>query len=123
MVWPRWKGPAVVSVFTIDTSTAVPVTPLLPELSVLFAVFGSNSAAVAVAVLPSARGAVSVAVTWIVVFARAAGEAIVHGSAEQPLPLTFVIVRFVGVSVTWIDVAVDGAALDMTSVQLIDGSG
>src|ERR1043165_4052627 len=116
MVWPRWNGPAVVSVFTIDTSTAVPVTPLLPVLSVLFAVFGSNSAAVAVALLSNAPAAVIVAVTLIVVFAPNARGASVHGSAGQPLPLTFVIVRFVGVSVTWIDVAVDGPVFATTSV-------
>src|ERR1043165_9229647 len=98
MVWPRWNGPAVVSVFTIDTSTAVPVTPLLPVLSVLFAVFGSNSAAVAVALLSNGRGGVIAAVSLMVLFRRHAREAIVPGRPDQPLPLTFVIVRFVGVS-------------------------
>ena len=52
-----------------------------------------------------------VAVTVIVVFALLARLAIVHGSAAQPLPETFVIDRFVGVSVTWMFVAVDGPAL------------
>jgi hypothetical protein len=36
----------------------------------------------------------------IVTFAPEAMLAIVHGSAAQPPPLTLVIVRFVGVSVT-----------------------
>jgi hypothetical protein len=52
-----------------------------------------------------------VAVTVIVALDPEARLGIVHGSAEQPPPLTFVIVRFVGVSVTWTDVAVDGPAL------------
>ena len=67
--------------------------------------------AVAVAELSNAPAAVIVAVTLIVVFAPEARLAIVHGSAEQPLPVTFVIVRFVGVSVTCIAVAVEGPAL------------
>src|SRR5436309_14362384 len=52
-----------------------------------------------------------------------ASEAIVHGSAAQPLPLTLPIERFVGVSVTWIDVAVDGPAFATTSVYEIDCPG
>ena len=60
--------------------------------------------------------ALIVAVTLIVVFAPEASEAIVQGSAAQPLPLTFVIVRLVGVSVTWMFVAVEGPPLATTSV-------
>src|ERR1051326_6060494 len=94
-------------------ATAVPP---LPVLSVLFAGTGSGSAAGAWALVSKARGVLIGAVTGMVVFALAASEAIVHGSAEQPLPLTLVMVRFVGESVTWIDVAVAGPALATTMV-------
>ena len=77
----------------------------------MFDGFGSLSAAVAVALLSKAPAALIVAVTVMVVFALLARLAIAHGSAAQPLPLTFVIDRFVGVSVTWMLVAVDGPAL------------
>src|SRR5258706_507728 len=90
--------------------------PLLTVLSVLLFVFGSISAGVAVAVLSKAPEAVMVAVTLMVVLAPEASEAMVHGRAAQPLPLTLVMVRFVGVSVTWMLVAVDGPALATTSV-------
>src|SRR5260221_442916 len=99
--------------------TLFPYTALFrsfPVLSVLLARFESDSAGVAVAVLSNAPAALIVAVTLIVVFAPEASEGIVHGSAAQPLPLTFVMVRFVGVSVTWMLVAVDGPALATRSV-------
>src|SRR5436305_11626914 len=108
-------GPAVVSVFTIATSAAAAAVPPLPVLSVLFARLESVSAGVAVAVLSKAPAAMIVAATLIVVFAPDASEAIVHGSAEQA-PLAVPMVMFVGVSVTWIDVAVDGPAFATTSV-------
>src|SRR5437870_3707042 len=97
------------AVFTMLRSTMIaPVVPPLPLLSMLFAlfgsnsfaVFGSNSVAVAVALLSNAPTAVIVAATLMVVFAPLTRLAIVQGSAAQPLPLTLVIVRFVGVSVT-----------------------
>src|SRR5450759_5347969 len=116
MDWPAWNGPEVVSVFTSETSTEAAAVPPLPVLSVLFAVFESNSAGVAVAVLSKAPAAVIVAVTVIVTFAPLASDAIVHGSAAQPPPVTFVIVMFVGVSVTWMLVAGDGPAFATTSV-------
>src|SRR5207253_10827069 len=94
--------------------------PLLPVLSVLLAVFGSGSVAVAVAVLSNAPTGLIVAVTVIVAFAPEASEAIVHGRAAQPPPVTFVIVRFVGVSVTCTDVAVEGPAFATTSVYTTD---
>ena len=72
--------------------------------------------AVAVALWSNVPGPLTVAVTVIVVFAFAASDPIVHGSAEQPLPLTFVMVMFVGVSVTLIDVAVDGPAFATVNV-------
>src|ERR1044071_5469074 len=116
MVWPAVNGPAVISVFVIETSAGgAPVVPPLPVLSVLLAVLLSCSAGVAVALLSNVPVAVIVAVTVMVVFAPEASEAIVHGNAVQA-PLTLVIVRFVGVSVTWIDVAVDGPAFAMVSV-------
>src|SRR5256885_150149 len=87
--------------------------PPLPVLSVLLAVLGSAAAAVAVVLLSKAPLAVMVAVTLMVPLAPLASEAMVHGSAEQA-PLTLVMVRFVGVSVTWIDVAVDGPAFATT---------
>src|SRR6266540_564815 len=114
--WPAWNGPAVTSVFVSETSTEAAAVPPLPALPVLLFVFESNSAGVAVAVLSKAPAALIVAVTLIVTFAPLASEAIVHGSAAQPPPLTFVIDRFVGVSVTWMFVAVDGPALATKSV-------
>src|SRR5947209_7434092 len=98
------------------STAAMPVVPPLPVESVLFARFGSDSTAVAVALLSKAPAAVMVAVTLIVVLEPEASDGIVHGRAEQPEPLTLVMVRWVGVSVTWIDVAVDGPPLAITSV-------
>src|SRR5437868_9233721 len=102
---PTVYGPAVVNVLTSETSADTPVA--LPALEVLLARFGSFSTGVAVALLLKGPAALIVAVTVIVVFPPGANDGIVNGSAAQPLPVTFVIVRFVGVSVTWIDVAVD----------------
>jgi len=62
--------------------------------------FGSPWVPVAVALLSNAPPVTMVAVTVIVVLAPEARLAMVHGRAAQPLPETFVIVRFVGVSVT-----------------------
>src|SRR5215203_2686026 len=108
MVCPIVNGPAVVSVFTTDTSADGPASPPLPMLSVLFEEFGSGSVALTVAVLLNGPAASMVAVTVIDAFAPDASDAIVHGSATQPAPLTFVMVRFAGVSVTWTFVAVFG---------------
>src|ERR1043166_9277813 len=109
------------AVLTIPTSTVcAPVAPPLPVLSVLLAGTGSGSAAEAVAPLSNEPVALIVAVTLTVTFAAGASVGIVHGSAAQPPPLTFVIVRCVGVSVTWMFVAADGPAFATTSVQLID---
>src|SRR5438067_1797738 len=99
MVWPAWNGPLVTSVFTMETSADAVAVPPLPVLSVLFAVFGSNSAGVAVAVLSNAPAAAIVAATLIVVFAPEPSEAIVHGSVAHA-PETVPMVMFVGVSVT-----------------------
>src|SRR3954452_15957558 len=116
MLWPAKKGPEVTSVFTTETSADDVAVPPLPVLSVLLPGTGSDSIPLALAVLSNAPAALIVAVTVIVAFAPAASVAIVHGSAAQPPPLTFVIVRFVGVSVTWMFVAVDGPAFATKSV-------
>src|SRR5947209_18199927 len=99
MDWPIVKGPEVVSVLTTETSAETPVRPPLPLLSVLFPVFGSGSFAEAVALLSNAPAALIVAVTLMITFAPEARVAIVHGSDAQA-PLTPVMVRLVGVSVT-----------------------
>src|SRR5216684_3996487 len=116
MAWPAVNGPEVMRVFTIETSAEAAAVPPLPVLSVLFARFVSNSAGVAVALLSNAPAAVILAVTVIVTFAPEARLAMVQGKAAQPPPVTFVMVIFVGVSVTWMLVAVDGPALATTRV-------
>src|SRR5215212_1765368 len=95
----------------MDTSAEAAAVPLLPALSVLFATFVSDSSGVAVAVLSNAPAALMVAVTLMVVLAPEARLAMVHGRAAQPEPLTLVMVRLDGVSVTWTLVAVEGPAL------------
>ena len=101
---------------TSETSALAPATPLLPVLSVLFGRFGSLSVADTVALLSNAPLALIVAVTVIVVFAPLARLGIVQGNAAQPPPLTFVIVRLVGVSVTCTLVAVEGPAFATNNV-------
>src|SRR5687768_5887103 len=115
MVWPGENGPAVISDLAIDTSADGAALPPLPLLSVLFEVFGSNSSAFALALLSNAPAASIVAVTVIDALAPEAIEAMVHGNAAQPAPLTLVMVRFDGVSVTCTFVAVDGPAFAMKS--------
>src|SRR5438128_1298821 len=112
MVWPMCHGPAVVSVLVIETSAEVLAVPPLPLLSVLLPVFGSVSVAETLALLSKAP----VAVTVMVTFAPLLIDGIVHGSAAQPPPVSSVIYRFVGVSVTWTFVAVEGPALATKSV-------
>src|SRR5438034_98160 len=116
MDWPTVNGPAVVNVLTTETSAEAAAMPLLPEVRVLVETFGSGSVAETVAVLSKAPAALIVAVTVIVAFAPEARLGIVQGNAAQPPPLTFVMVRFVGASVTCTFVAVDGPALAMKSV-------
>src|SRR5947199_22024 len=99
MVWVAMNGPAVVSVLTTETSAAAPTSPPLPVLSVLLFVFGSGSVADTVALLSNVSAGLIVAVTVMVAFAPTARLAIVQGSAAQPPPVTFVMVRFAGVSV------------------------
>src|SRR6185369_4903143 len=104
------------AVLTMPTSTpAAAAMPPLPALSVLFVRFGSGSVALTVVALSNAPAATIVAVTLMVTFAPTAREAMVQGRAEHA-PLTLVIVRFDGVSVTWMFVAGDGPALATTSV-------
>src|SRR4051812_38680170 len=100
MLWPAKNGPEVTSVLTTETSADDVAVPPLPVLSVLLPVFGSKSIPFAVAVLSKAPAALMVAVTVIVVFAPTPRLEIVQGSAAQPPPVTFVMVRFDGVSVT-----------------------
>src|SRR5258706_1608043 len=111
MVWPAVNGREVRRVFTSETSAEATAVPPLPVLSVLFERSGSNSAGVAVALLSKVPAALMVAVTVIVVLAPEARLAMVQGKAAQQPPVTFVMVRFVGVSVTWMLVAVEGPAL------------
>jgi hypothetical protein len=85
--------------------------PPLPVLSVLLARFGSVSAGRAVALLSNAPAATIVAVTLMVTPGPTGRLGMVHGSATQPPPLTPVMVRFDGVSVTCTFVAVEGPRL------------
>src|SRR4051794_5454447 len=114
--WPSVKGPAVVSVLTTDMSAEAAAVPPLPALSVLLPGLGSGWVAETVEVLSNEPGAVMVAVTLMVRFAPEARLGMVQGSAAQPPPLTLVMERLVGVSVTWIFVAVDGPAFATTMV-------
>src|SRR5204863_4107728 len=104
------NGPAVVNVLTIETSADAAAVPPLPLLSELLFVFGSVSVAETVVLLSNAPAALIVAVTVSTTFAPELMLGIVQGGngVEQPPPLTVVIVRFVGVSVTCTLVAVDG---------------
>src|SRR5207302_1424254 len=116
MLWLTVNGPLVVSVFTIDTSAEAAARPPLPLLSVLFDESGSGSLAETVELLSNEPAAVIVAVTLMVAFAPAPRLAIVQGRATQPPPVTLVMARFVGVSVTCTLVAVDGPAFATKSV-------
>src|SRR3954451_625033 len=100
MLWPITYGPVVTSVLSTETSAEAAAVPLLPMLSVLLVTFGSGSVAETFAVLSNEPAAVIVAMTVMVTFALTPRLAIVHGSAAQPPPLTFVMLRFDGVSVT-----------------------
>src|SRR5258708_3386791 len=111
MLWPAVNGPEVTRVFTSETSAEGAAVPPLPVLSVLFARFGSDSAGVAVALLSKAPAAVIMPVTLMVTFAPEARLPRVHGKAAQPRPVTFVMVMFVGVSVTCMFVAAEGPEL------------
>src|SRR5258708_6901594 len=115
MLWPAVNGPEVTRVFTSETSAEAAAVPPLPVLSVLFAGFGSDSAAVAAAVLSKAPAALLVALPLILVVAPQAQVAVAQGRAAQPPPVTFVMVMFVGESVTWMLVAVDFSAFATTT--------
>ena len=108
------------NVLTVDTSAEPAAVPPLPELSVLFPGFGSDSAAAAVAELSNGPAASTVAITLIDAIVPEAIDGIVHGNAVQPAPLTPVMVRFVGVSVTRTLVAADGPAFDAVTVYVND---
>src|SRR6185295_17517010 len=111
-------GAAVSSVFvTVMSAWAAAV---LPSVSELLPVLGSFSTAVAEAVLSNAPAALIVAVTVMFVFAPEARLAIVQGENDAHAPLTFVIVRFDGVSVTVMFVAVDGPAFATLIVKVTE---
>src|SRR5204862_6336445 len=112
---PAVDAPVVTGVFTAATSGAS-VVPPLSVLSVLSPGFGSASGSAAVAMLSNAPAALIVAVTLMTVFAPEARLAMMQGENDVQAPLTFMIVRFVGVSVTVMFVAVDGPAFATVSV-------
>src|ERR1044071_6068657 len=114
-VLPIEYGPEEVNDFTMETSADGPAVPLLPASSVLSVVSGSGSTASTVATLSKAPSALMVAVTLMTVSAPVARLGMVQGKPEQPLPVTLVMERFDGVSVTWMEVAVEGPALWMVS--------
>src|SRR5213075_2330552 len=104
-------GAAVFSALSIATSADAEAVPLLPVESVLLPGIGSNSVALTVVLLSNVPVVVIVAVTVIVSVTPLARDGIVHGSAEQFVLLTLVMLRCVGVSVTRTFVAVDGPLL------------
>src|SRR5436190_1814420 len=106
----------IVTVVTTTAMSDVPALPPLPLLSVLLPGFGSGSVPFAVATLSNAPEALIVAVTLMAVFAPEARLAMMHGANDVQAPLTLVIVRFVGVSVTVMFVAVDGPPFATVSV-------
>src|SRR5436190_1625443 len=116
MDWRAVNGPLVVNVLTTEMSAEAAAVPPLPLLSVLLPGFGSDSVPDAVALLSNAPVALIVAVTVMTVFAPEARLAMTHGANDVQAPLTFVIVRFAGVSVTLMFVAVDGPAFATVSV-------
>src|SRR5947207_488240 len=97
-------------------SAAAPVRPALPVLSVLLAVFGSNSVGATFATLSNEPSLSIVAVTVIDSLAPFASDGIVQGSAVQFVLVTLVMVRFDGVSLTTTFVAVDGPLFVTSSV-------
>ena len=98
-----WVAVGLVEVAAALAALVARAPPLSPRIApgwTALAGFGSGSVAETVAELSNAPAAVIVAVTLMVTFAPEARLAIVHGSAAQPPPLTVVMLRFVGVSVT-----------------------
>src|SRR5438309_2251873 len=116
MLWPTMNGPQVVRVFTTDTSAAAARRTVSDVKSVVLGLSGSGWVAETVELLSNEPAALMVAVTVMAALAPTPRVAMVHGSATHPPPLTLVMVRFVGVSVTWTFVAVDGPAFATTSV-------
>ena len=90
-------------------------TPALPVLSKSLVAFGSSSSALTPDELSKAPTALIVACTVIVTSLAGLPLAIlpiVHGKEVHPPPLTEVIVKFVGVSVTTTLFAVSGPTLE-----------
>src|SRR5438309_1013210 len=113
---PALYGPAVTRVLLKIGRAACRDGPPFPVVSVSLARIEWLSAGVAVALLSNAPAARIVAVTLMVVCAPEASEAIVLGSAAQALAVALLLVSILGVSVTWMLVAVDGPAFATTSV-------
>src|SRR5947199_250095 len=101
MLWSIAYGAAVVNVLTTETSADGAAEPPLPVLSVLLPGTGSGSVAETLATLSNEPVAVIMAVTVMVVFAFTPRVEIAHGNAAHA-PVTLVMLRFDGVSVTWI---------------------
>src|SRR5262245_30944485 len=108
MLCPAVKGPAVTRVLTRETSAeAVAVPPLLVG-AVVLAVLGSASVSVGLALLSKPPAVPTRRSSDLVALAPGARLGMVQGRVEQPAPLTLVIVRLVGVSVTRMLVAGEG---------------
>src|SRR5258708_1593378 len=116
MISPAVNGPEVTRVFTNETSAEAAAGPPVPGLAVVLGRFGSESAAMDVGGLLNAPAALIGAMTLIVVLAPEARLAMAQGKAAQPPAVTFVMVMFVGESVTWMLVAVEGPASATTRV-------
>ena len=102
---------------TPTSATPAAVPSLLPSVpsSILFATIGSVSSAATLAVFEKAPTASIVAITVMVTSLAGLPLAIfpiVHGKEVHPPPLTDVIVKFVGVSVTTTLFAVSGPTLE-----------
>src|SRR5258708_6722693 len=87
IVGPGVKGREVTRFLTSETSAEAPAPPPLPVLSVLFEVFGSGCAAVAVALLSKAPGAFMVAGPLMGTFGPRGRLAMGPGNAGPPPPL------------------------------------
>src|SRR5687768_4976896 len=93
-----------------------PALPPLPVSSVLLPGDGSFSVAATVTRLSNGPEATMLALTLIVTLAPLDRLAMVHGKAAHPAPLTLLMARLAGVSVTWIAVAVLGPTL-LTTIE------
>src|SRR5258706_560573 len=97
---PAADRPRVTSAFSNETSAEAAAVPPLPVLSVLFARFVSYSAFFFNDTATTEIYALSLHDALPILLAPEARLAMVQGKAVQPPPVTFVMVRLVGVSVT-----------------------